>query len=212
MKGDKKNLKGIFSITLVILFFLIVSYLSQTFIEQMSMAEGPVFAFIYFLLVILEIILGFVTVIPLVPLALGLWGFVVTFILTWLGWVVGSAIIFYISRKFGVRFVKKFYSLERIHKYEEMLSEKGSFFSIVVIRLLLPIDALSYAVSIFSKVKFSTYILATAVGYAPWVFSLAYFGSISFEKQLVIFFGGLVLILLVYLIYTLNKFLLNSRK
>jgi uncharacterized membrane protein YdjX (TVP38/TMEM64 family) len=207
MRIDKKSLTEVFSITAIIVFFIVISYLSEKFVQQVSMAKAPIFAFFYFILVILEVILGFVSVIPLIPLAISLWGPIVTFILTWIGWITGSAIIFYISRKFGIKLVKRFISLKKVYKYEDMLPEKSSFFSIVIVRLLIPIDILSYAISIFTKVRFKTYIVATAIGFFPWVILLMYLGNMSFKIQLTIFSVGVGIILVAYLFYILNKFL-----
>jgi len=47
----------------------------------------------------------------------------------------------------------------------------------------IPVDILSYALGLFSKITLKRYFLATLIGVTPFAFVLAYVGTISFYYQ-----------------------------
>jgi uncharacterized membrane protein YdjX (TVP38/TMEM64 family) len=58
--------------------------------------------------------------------------------------------------------------------------------SIIFLRMIGPIDILSYALGLFSKIKTRDYMVATVIGLTPMAFALAYVGSVSFYQQVII--------------------------
>ena len=57
------------------------------------------------------------------------------------------------------------------------LNEDIGFVTIVMLRLVLPVDVLSYALGLFTFVSYSVYIRATLLGVLWFPFALAYMGT-----------------------------------
>ena len=80
------------------------------------------------------------------------------------------------------------------------MPEKNVFLGIVLLRIIFPIDIISYALGMFSKVSLRKYTLATLVGYAPIVFVLSYFGKLPANYQLSVILVAVAFILLFILL------------
>ena len=75
-------------------------------------------------------------------------------------------------------------------------------------RMILPVDVLSYLLGLFSKVDLKTYTLATFIGVIPFAFILSYIGSLSFAYQLFsLFFGGIIFLILFYKFKKTKKYI-----
>jgi len=161
----------------------------------------------YFLIVILETVLAPITIIPLIPLATGLWGWFLAGLLTLIGWTFGSLLAFFIARKGGVPLIERFVPLKKIQKVEKLILEEHLFIGIILLRILIPIDVVSYAIGLFSSVSWKKYTLASFIGFIPLSFFLAYSGSLPVYYQLMGFLlmGILILLVLIILIKRIMK-------
>ena len=63
--------------------------------------------------------------ISLLPVASNVFGWFNSAIFNIMGWFLGSVIVFYISRKYGVPLIKKFVSLEKINKLESKIPKEN---------------------------------------------------------------------------------------
>jgi uncharacterized membrane protein YdjX (TVP38/TMEM64 family) len=180
--------KEIIGIAGIVLLFIISSWLVQTHLEAIAGAigEGVGGMVIYVLASIVTIVLAPVATIPLIPIAAGLWGGFVTGLLNILSWLIGAMIAFVIARAVGVKFVRRIVSLERLERIEKRIPEQGVFWTIVFLRMVVPVDILSYALGLFSRVKTGLYFWATLLGITPFAFVLAYAGRIPFRYQLLV--------------------------
>ncbi|MEK6919149.1 MAG: VTT domain-containing protein [Nanoarchaeota archaeon] len=197
MKISKSDAKTIYSLVLVIIIFLVSSYFIQ---KNISFFEGYLgdnvssmvtYAVIEFLASLFAPINTF----PLIPLASNLWGWPLASVLTFIGWFAGALLAFIIARKFGSRVVARFAPVMEVKRLESLISNKNRFWSIVVIRILLPLDILSYAFGLFSKIPFSEYALATAISIIPHALLISYIGSLDFKYQLI---GASLLIIILF--------------
>ncbi|VYT82266.1 TVP38/TMEM64 family protein [Clostridium tertium] len=128
-------------------------------------------------------------------IVLGMWE---SFIITTLAIVIGSAIIFSLSRIYGRMFVEKFVSKKLIEKYENLInSPKGE--SVIFLMLLLPFfpdDIINFIVGI-SNMSFKKYFVILMLT-RPWEILLASaLGSASLEMPL---WGWGVIIIVSYFI------------
>ena len=161
---------------------------------------------IYGFLHILAIVIAPITVFPLIAVATGLWGWVVTFFLTLVAWEIGAIIAFIIARKWGVPLVRKLVPLKEIYKVEEKVSRYGNgFWEILFLRMIIPIDGLSYAIGLFSKVRFLPYFIATLFGIMPFLFLFAYFGAVDFIYQIIAVLVVLILFLLWLMVLEIRR-------
>jgi hypothetical protein len=69
-----------------------------------------------------------------------------------------------------------------------------TFWNIVLLRMVIPVDVLSYALGLFVPMPLSRYVLATAIGVSPFAIIFAFASSWSSTAQ-VVFFGLLVIVL-----------------
>ena len=200
-KNEKWN-KGL--LILLLIFFLIVSWF---FIEQINLPfskwleafkenkiQGLV---IYFLITILAIVAAPLATLPLTPLASNFWGWEPVFLFSILGWQIGAIINFWIAHKFGRSILKKLVDLKKADQLVKNLPKQELFFTIFLLRMIVPVDLLSYALG-FAKISFQTYFWATFLGIIPFAIVLSYGGEVldSWEIIPVIVFS-LLLVLLV---------------
>ena len=191
MKNTKSDLA---KLLLIIGLFIVAIVLSQYYKDEI--AEYLDFGYwgmlIYVLLATSSTVLAPVNTLPLIPVATALWGGFISALLSITAWTLGAIIAFILARRFGKPFIEKHYSLEKISQYEKILGDKYVFWNIVALRIMIPVDLLSYAIGLFTSVKLSTYSLATLIGVSPFAFLLAY--SANFPLLLQIGVGALVLL------------------
>jgi len=150
-------------------------------------------AILYIFLNILDAILAPGATLPLIPVAAHAWGPVLAAIVTTIGWTVGSLIAFLIARRWGYPIVKKLTSMERLRQMKKYIPE-DLFWSIVVLRLFMPMDIMSYVLGLFSDISWSRYVLATALGVAPMAFVLAYVGKLPNAYDVITFGVGVAVV------------------
>lgn len=201
-RNVKFKLGGLFGVFVLISVFILLSYLVQTNFEffEKLVAGSFLGLLVYIFLNVLAIVVAPITVIPLIVIVAGIWGWVVAGFVTWIAWVLGSMIAFLIARRLGVPVARKFISLDELYKFEERFSFIGSFWGVVFLRMVIPVEILSYGLGLFSRIGFWKYIFASALGFLPIVFLFGYFGVIPFVYQIIL--GLCILIgILVFMIF-----------
>jgi uncharacterized membrane protein YdjX (TVP38/TMEM64 family) len=121
-------------------------------------------------------VLAPITVLPMVPVIAPLLGPFTTGLASWIGWTLGAVAAFLIARHGGRPLLHRFIDIEKLTKYESRLPNEAHFFLVLALRLILPVDLLSYALGIFSTVKTTTYTLASGLGILWFSFAFAYLG------------------------------------
>jgi len=150
----------------------------------------------YIVLGVVATVVAPLSSLPFLPLVSLLYGWFWAAIFSIISWSIGSLIAFWIARKYGKLIVRRFVSLERVEKIEARIPKEHFFWTIVLLRIIIPVDALSYALGLFSTITTREYMLATIVGITPFAFVWAYFGGMS-PKQLMIV---VIVMLIVYVV------------
>jgi|GEM_PF-310296 len=192
LMGRKEKIESVFYIFLLGVFFLVASYFVQANIENLEFWVGGfqfLGFFIYSFFGFLTTIIAPVSSVPLIPIALHLWGWEIASILNLVSWTLGSYVAFLIASKFGRPIIKRFVSLSKIERLERMIPKEHVFWTIVLLRIIVPVDILSYALGLFSKVKMRDYIMATIVGITPFTIIFSYVGEIELKYQMFVFVG-----------------------
>jgi len=70
---------------------------------------------------------------------------------------------------------------------EKKIPKENLFLGIIFLRMVIPVDILSYALGLFSKIKTRDYLLATIIGVSPFAFIFAYLGRMPFYYQIFVF-------------------------
>lgn len=154
------------------------------------------FVFIMFLATVVAPL----TTLPLVPLIAPVLGPFTTGLLSIIGWTLGAVVAFLIARHAGRPLLGKLISLEAIAQYETYIPQHARFWVIVMLRMMIPVDILSYALGLLSTVPLLEYTVATVIGISWFAFAFAYLGDAAIEQNYVLFaaIGALSLIILVF--------------
>jgi uncharacterized membrane protein YdjX (TVP38/TMEM64 family) len=147
--------------------------------------------FLYIALNIIDAVIAPGATLPLIPVAVQVWKPVPAAIVTTIGWTAGSLIAFLIARQWGYPIVKKLTSPERVKRLKKYIPE-DLFWSIVLLRLVMPMDVMSYVLGLFTDISWAKYALATALGLTPSAFVLAYVGKLSNAYELIMLGVGVV--------------------
>lgn len=192
------KIKAILELFVILLIFVFISYLVQSnlyFFQNLIGKNILTGIIIYFFIVILAIVVAPIASTPLIPVISNLWGWQLAVVVSVISWTIGSVIVFILCRKYGVKIVRRLVSLKEIHKFEKKIPEENLFLSTVFLRMIIPVDILSYALGLFSKIKFWQYTIATFIGIIPFTILLSYLGTIPFIYQIIILLITLIIIL-----------------
>jgi uncharacterized membrane protein YdjX (TVP38/TMEM64 family) len=139
---------------------------------------------LYLLLNVLDAIAAPGATLPLIPIASRVWGRTPAALATTIGWTAGSMAAFVIARRWGYPIVRHLTSIRRVREAKRFVPE-NLFWSIVLVRLILPMDVVSYVLGLFTHIPWWEYLAATALGLTPSAFVLAYVGQGHFGYQLI---------------------------
>lgn len=196
----KKNLKRkeIVGGLVLIVLFVAASFFARSSHEQIVqyLDFGIAGMAVYVLAGVVIALVSPMSIIPLIPIASALWGPLLTALLSVLIWTGEAALAFAIARYLGQPFVARLVDIRTISKYEKILGEKHIFWNIAFMRLALPIDLISYAIGLFTSIKLSLYIAASAAGIIPFAFLVTYASEAPLAFQI---FVGLGLLALLYI-------------
>ena len=175
-----------FAAVLLIGAFTGVSFLAARYEDVLLRAEllrGPWGMAEYVAVTVAAVVVAPFSTLPLMPVAVKLWGPFTAALLSIAGWVAGAQIAFEFSRTLLRGVAARVVSMERADAYVGLLLGKRPFWTLLLLRLFLPVDVLSYAVGIFSVVSRSVYFWATLLGVAPFAFVFAYAAVLPISQQ-----------------------------
>ncbi len=182
----------------LIVAFILVSYGVHRYESDIAlvlgnggMSSAAIFIFLTALFVVFIIPLDIVLLIPLGTI---LWGPVPTALMSITGWTLGALVAFGIARTYGLPLVRTLVGEHRIRMFGEHIPTHDLFWSVVFLRLLVPVDLLSYALGLFSSLSWRKYLVATALGVAPFGFFFAFAGTLPFWYQLFVLCCALLLV------------------
>ena len=94
----------------------------------------------YVAIAIIATVAAPVSATPLIPIAAGAWGAVLTAMLSIFGWTIGSLVAFAIGRRYGLPLVQKFVSGQKLEKLHKHIPHERVFWSVVLLRIMIPVD------------------------------------------------------------------------
>jgi len=199
---SKTTSVSILGLFLVVVLFILTTILTnhyQTVIADAVTKSNGASLFMYVAVTILATVIAPVSTLPLIPLATSMWGWFVAGLLSVIGWVLGAQIAFFLARKYGKKLVIKIISLQKLEKMEHQFGTTNIFWAVVLLRMTVPVDILSYALGLFSQMSSKAYFLATLIGVTPFAFIFSYAGSLSLGSQLMVLVEVILFIFVVYL-------------
>lgn len=182
--------------------FFILSFDDVTAYFERLMGDSILAPLAFFTVLILAVVAAPIAALPLIPLASSLFGPFATALISIFGYTVGAIIAFLLAQKVGRPVLRYFLPLEDIEAWERRLPRGVSFWGVVLLRMAVPVDILSYALGLLSALPLKTYTLATFIGVTPFSFIFAYGGAAwssgSILTLLGIIFAGLVVYIYVW--------------
>lgn len=148
--------------------------------------HGFIGAGVYVLSAAASVVLLPFSSLPLLPLAVRLWGVWLAGALSALGWWLGALVAFWIAR-LARSSLGRFASLEAIDRVERSVPADVGFAAIVVLRMVLPVDVTSFALGLLRNLRFTTYAVASLIGIVPFAFVWSYAGSLLGTRQYLLF-------------------------
>ncbi len=192
-------------ILFIILFTLSFFFdVPRAYIEQQLEGSEIAVSVVYISVVILTTVFAPLVGLPLTPVVSVIIGPFLTALYSVLGWTVGAVIVFFIARYLARPFLSRLINMSRIEKYERYIPEKHIFLWLVFLRMIVPVDILSYVIGFTKRIKFPVYVLSTFIGIIPFSFIWAYGGYSLIEKDYIMFsiFSGIgILLFFVSLVY-----------
>ncbi len=192
----KKGTLAVVVILLVIGLFILASYFTKTYTSQLSNFIEKYYLigmFVYISLGVIDAVGVPITNVPLIPVVVGIYGFYLGVLLTSAGWFLGSLLAFFIARKYGVSFIKKIISVNKIESIKKYIPKKKFFASLIVSRLLLPNELINYGYGIFTDVEFKTFAIASLIGIILTSIALAYIDTLSLIYEVLAIILGIFL-------------------
>ena len=164
-------------------------------------SKGIVGIIIFMVLNIIQVILAIIPGGPFEIAAGYAFGVIKGSILCDIAMTAGSMIIFFLVRKFGMRFIELFVDREKVENLAILKTNQKKNALLFLFFLLpgTPKDLLSYAVGL-TDIKFSTWLLINLIGRFPAILLSAMSGSSLVEKRYEYFAIFMGIILFFYLI------------
>lgn len=131
---------------------------------------------LYVVLVAASVVVLPFSSLPLLPLAARWYGVPLTAVLSATGWWVGSLLAFQIAR-LGRRYLEHVTSLDAVDRLADKVPGDLGFGGIVMLRMILPVDVVSFALGLVKRLPFRTYATASLVGILPFAFVWSYAGG-----------------------------------
>jgi uncharacterized membrane protein YdjX (TVP38/TMEM64 family) len=153
-------------------------------------------AVIFVVLSALSAMLAFFSTAIIIPVAIGAWGKLVTFLLLWLGWLAGGGASYIIGRYLGRPAARWFVSEERMRQFEQYADRRLSLLRLLLLQAALPSEIPGY---VLGTLEFppGTYLLALAIVELPFAAGAVYLGDRFLQRDYVILacvaLSGLVL-------------------
>ncbi len=188
----------------ILLLFVVMSLIATRYsseIYSIADSSGVIGMIVYVLITTVAVVVAPISTVPLIPVAASAWGWFTAGVLSVIGWVIGAQIAFYIARHFGKPLVQRFVPLDKLDMLMASFPKKNLFWAVVFFRMVVPVDVLSYAVGLFTRMDYRSYFFATLVGVSPFAFVLAYAGTLPMGFQVAAFLAGVVVILIGYVVY-----------
>lgn len=172
-------------------------------------SQAPVVGmFLFVLLAMISAMVAFFSSAVVAPIAIYSWGKAGTFILLWLGWLLGGILSYCIGRYLGRSVVSMFVDEEKIDGWERELGARARFIHIVAFQAAVPSEIPGYVLGIL-RYSFPLYLIALSITELPYAIATVYLGEsfLEGESSIFILLGFAVIIFSIFLFQWLRKML-----
>lgn len=153
-------------------------------LESLVLRTGYAGIITYIGLLVLAVVAAPISTGFLLPIAANSWGPLLAAVFSLCGWTLGAAVAFWLSRRYGLRFVGHLGAVQRLREVEAALPRRHAFLMVLLLRAAFPVEVFSYAIGVFSTMRFVPYFVATVIGIMPFTFLLSYASVASIPFQI----------------------------
>lgn len=132
---------------------------------------------VFILFSALSAMFAFLSSAVLVPIGVYVWGATLTFVLLWVGWLLGGVTAYAIGRYLGRRVVVWLVDPDKLRRYEGRLSKRARFPIVLLFQLALPSEIPGYLLGLL-RYPFWLYVGALAIAELPFAA-----GAVSIGKS-----------------------------
>jgi uncharacterized membrane protein YdjX (TVP38/TMEM64 family) len=134
-----------------------------------------------------------------------IYGFWQGLFLTWLGLTLGGQISFWLARRYGRPFAKRFVSEKVITKWDSIAARQGMGFYIISLFLpIFPNDAMCFVAGL-GEISFRRFLIANMIGRFVATVSMTFIGAYGTQIPIVVWVMLLIALGLFLLIWKLQK-------
>jgi uncharacterized membrane protein YdjX (TVP38/TMEM64 family) len=195
------SLSSLLGVLVLFLFALSLTRAFEPQIVSTVSGHGALGLAIFFATTALAVVFPVFTNLPLVPVAVLLWGPWWTALAMFFGWIAGSGFSFALARRFRPGVVQSFPAVSRYADIDRLIVPSRPVLSLVLLRMTFPVDVLSYVLGLFSaRTSGPQNLLSTAIGVAPFALLFAFFPALPLSAQSALLGAG-ALVFIVYMLW-----------
>ncbi len=141
-------------------------------------SQAPVLGMVLFVLLsMVSAMVAFFSSAVFAPIAIYAWGKAGTFMLLWLGWLLGGILSFCVGRFLGRSVVGMIIDEQKIAGWERELGERSRFMHILMFQAAVPSEIPGYVLGILHY-RFPLYLAALALTEIPYAIATVYLGRV----------------------------------
>jgi len=131
---------------------------------------------LFVLLALVSAMLAFFSSAILAPIGIYAWGTAETFVLLWLGWLLGGMTSFFVGRYLGRSVVSVLIGESRLSSWETQVGEHTKFIHILLFQAAVPSEIPGYVLGIL-RCRFALYVAALALTELPYALGTVFLGE-----------------------------------
>lgn len=200
----KRLLITIVAVSVTVILFWYFSSVQEAFYDtaiffERYVGQNELLGFLIFLLIaILSALLSPLTNVPMIPVAIVLWGVAPTMIILFVGWLIGDIIAYYVGRYVGGPLFRYIISAKRFDKWVAEIQRHTRFYMLLLLRIALPAE-LGYAFGIM-RYPFVKYMAITFIAEIPFVLITTYASEAILNGERFKFFTLIAVLIAVFLV------------
>ena len=156
---------------------------------------------LFILLAVGAAMLAFFSSAILTPIGVYAWGAAETFVLLWIGWLIGGMVSFMVGRYLGRSVVSSLLGESRLSTWEAQVGRHTKFIHILLFQAAVPSEIPGYVLGIL-RYRFSFYLAALALTELPYALGAVILGESFLKGESLMFFvigaGTILLSLIAY--------------
>lgn len=150
--------------------------------------------------------------VPLVPIAIIVWGNIPTALYLFSGWILGDMLSYFVGFYAGNPLARRLLPMEKVESYRNKIPPDAEFKLVFLFIMSMPSEIPNYVLGTL-RYNFWKYLVVMFFGELIFAFLTAYAGQALVEKKPILFFGSILLLvaLFSYAFYLFQRYLRKKK-